>query len=99
MQFVVVAYDDVDDQALERRMEARPAHLEAAKANFDQGRWLYAVAILNDEGTMIGSMIVCDYPSRSDLDEQWLKNEPYVTGKVWKKIDVKRAQVPPHLQQ
>jgi hypothetical protein len=40
-------------------------------------------------------MIVCDFPSRDELEEQWLKNEPYVTGNVWKKIEVNRAHVAP----
>jgi uncharacterized protein YciI len=43
---------------------------------------------------MIGSMIVCDFPSREELEE-WLKEEPYVVGNVWKKINVNRAQVAP----
>ena len=94
MQFIVVAYDDTDAGALERRLAARGAHLESAKEMFESGKWLYAAGILNDDGKMIGSMIVCEFPSRSEL-EQWLKEEPYVTGNVWKTIDIKRAQVAP----
>jgi len=95
MQFMVIAYDGQDDKALERRMAAREAHLKSAEAMFSQGRWLYAAGILNDEGQMIGSMIICDYPSREALDKQWLRDEPYVTGQVWEKITVHRAHVAP----
>ena len=94
MQFIVVAYDDTDAGAFERRLAAREAHLESAKEMFDSGKWLYASGILSDDGKMIGSMIVCEFPSRKEL-EQWLKEEPYVTGHVWKTIDIKRAQVAP----
>lgn len=94
MQFIVVAYDDTDAGALERRLAAREAHLESAKEMFDSGKWLYAAGILSDDGKMIGSMIICEFPSRKEL-EQWLKEEPYVTGNVWKTIDIKRAQVAP----
>jgi uncharacterized protein YciI len=94
MQFIVVAYDNTDAGALERRLVAREAHLKSAKEMFDSGRWLYAVGILNDDGKMIGSMIICEFPSRKEL-EQWLKEEPYVIGNVWKTIDIKRAQVAP----
>ena len=94
MQFIVIAYDGTDEKALERRLAVREAHLKSAKEMFDSGKWLYAAGILNDDGKMIGSMIVCDFPSREEL-EQWLKEEPYVVGSVWKKIDVNRAQVPP----
>ncbi len=94
MQFIVIAYDGTDQGALERRLAARDAHLKSAKEMFDGGKWLYAAGILNDDGKMIGSMIVCDFASRDELEE-WLKAEPYVVGDVWKKIDVNRAQVAP----
>jgi uncharacterized protein YciI len=94
MQFLVVAYDGTDAEALERRLKVREAHLKSAQEMYDTGKWLYAAAILNDNGKMIGSMIVCEFPSRDELD-QWLKEEPYVVGNVWQKIEVNRAQVAP----
>ena len=97
MQFIVIAYDGTDEKALERRMAVREAHLAGAKAFFETGRWLYAVGILNDDGVMIGSMIVCDFESREALEKDWLQDEPYVTGKVWEKIDIHRAAVAPFL--
>lgn len=96
MQFLVIAYDGTDEGALERRLKAREAHLKLAKAMYDNGQWLYATAILNDDGKMMGSMIVCEFPSRDEL-EQWLKEEPYVVGNVWQKIEVNRAQVAPFI--
>ena len=93
MQFIVIAYDGTDDQAIERRMAAREDHLNNAKELIDSGKWLYAVAILDDAGKMIGSMILCEFASREELEAKWLINEPYVLGKVWEKIDIKRAQV------
>jgi len=99
MQFILIAYDGTDEEALDRRLAVRAAHLESARTLVDEGKWLYAAGILNDDGKMIGSMILCDYPSREALEEEWLKNEPYVTGKVWEKITVQRANVPPFLLQ
>jgi uncharacterized protein YciI len=95
MQFIVVAYDGTDEGAMARRLAARDAHLKSAKEYYNTGKWLYASAILNDTGKMIGSMIICDFPSREELQKQWLDYEPYVTGNVWKTIDIKRAQVAP----
>lgn len=97
MQFIVIAYDGTDAKALERRMAVREEHLKQAKMFYDSGKWLYAVGILNDDGILKGSMIVCDFPSRTELEEQWLKNEPYILGNVWEKIDVHRAQVAPFI--
>ena len=94
MQYIVVAYDGTDEKALERRLAIREAHLKRARENYDKGILLYAAGILNDDGMMIGSLFVCDFPSREELD-QWLKKDPYVTGNVWHKIEVNCAQVPP----
>ena len=95
MQFIVVAYDGTDENALERRMAVRQDHLSSAKQMFDEGKLLYASGILTDEGKMIGSMMIVDFPSLDDLKAQWLNKEPYVTGKVWENIDIKRAGVAP----
>lgn len=95
MQFMVVAYDGTDEKALERRMAVREAHLKGAKEMFDEGKLLYASGILNDDGKMIGSMMVVDFESKAELEEKWLKNEPYIKGSVWENIDIKRAGVAP----
>jgi uncharacterized protein YciI len=97
MQFVVIAYDGTDEAALERRLAVREAHLALAKEMFDAGRWLYACGILDDNGQMIGSMIVCDFASRDEMEQHWLKQEPYILGNVWQTINIHRAQVPPFL--
>ena len=95
MHFVVIAYDQTDDTAAERRIAVREAHLEGAKKFFASGQWIYAVGILDDDSKAIGSVIVCDFESREELDDLWLKHEPYITGEVWGKVDVNPAFVPP----
>ena len=97
MQFIVIAYDGIDDKAIERRKAVREDHLKNAKEMFDSGKWLYAAAILDDAGKMIGSMVMCDFVSREELKKQWLNREPYVLGKVWEKIDINRAHVAPNI--
>ena len=97
MQFIIIAYDGTDDKALERRMAVREDHLTNAEKFFANGKWLYACAILNDAGDMIGSTIICDFSSREELEEQWLNSEPYVLGDVWKNITIHPARVPPML--
>lgn len=94
MQYIVTAYDGTDEQAMDRRLMARDEHLKSIEKRFKQGYHLYGVAILDDEGKMIGSMMVVDYPSREELDN-WLKVEPYVVGKVWQTVDIKPCRVAP----
>ncbi len=93
MQFIVTGTDGTDAGALDRRMAVRQAHLETAKKMKESGKWLYAAAILDDQGDMCGSMIVCDFESEQALKSQWLDSEPYVTGKVWETVEIKRAAV------
>ena len=95
MQFVLIAYDGTDEGALGRRMAAREGHLKLGKELHDTGKWLYAAGILDDNGKMIGSMIVCDFASRGDMQREWLSREPYISGKVWKTIDIRSAQPAP----
>ncbi len=95
MQFIVIGRDGTDENALDRRMAAREAHLETAGKMHETGRWLYAAAILNDDGNMAGSMIVCDFDSRKALEEEWLDNEAYVKGNVWETVEIKQAAVAP----
>ena len=49
MQFIVTGYDGKDDDALDRRMVARDAYLKIAKEMADNGKWLYAAAIINEK--------------------------------------------------
>lgn len=97
MQFLVLGYDAGDEQAPERRLAAREAHLAHFKAAVEQGAFLYGSAILDDAGKMVGSLIICEFPSRQELQERWLDHEPYILGNVWQRVEVHRAQVPPFL--
>ena len=94
MQFIVTGYDGKDDDALDRRMIARDAHLKVAKEMADNGKWLYAAAIINEKEQMAGSVIICEFDSKESLKKEWLDNEPYILGKVWEKVEIMRAQVP-----
>ena len=87
MQFLVVARDGTDEGAVDRRMQVRPTHLEAIAPLVEDGHVLVGGAILNEAGDMIGSMLLVDFPDRTGVDA-WLEADPYVTGGVWKEIEV-----------
>ncbi len=94
MQFLVIGCDGTDEQALSRRLTAREAHLAGVLKMKEEGKAIFGTAMLDDRGNMNGSIMVVDFPSREELDA-WLSIEPYVTEKVWLKIDVLPTQVPP----
>lgn len=88
MKFMLVGRDGQDAQALDRRMASRQAHIEMCDQMKANGTLNYAAAILDDSEKMIGSILICEFPTREDLDNH-LKNEPYVKGDVWRDIEIK----------
>lgn len=92
MQFLVIGKDGKDEKAMERRMAVREAHLKLGDEMEASGERWYGCVMLDDNGKMIGSMAVMDFPSEKELNE-WLKKEPYVVGKVWQTIEVYKCNV------
>ena len=87
MQFLLTAYDGTDAEAPGRRLKVRGDHLEKIAGLKRKGEVLFGGAILNEAGNMIGSMVVYEFPDRQSLDKR-LKEEPYITGGVWEKIEI-----------
>lgn len=94
MQFLVIGHDGTDSQALNRRLLVRKAHIALGDQLRAEGKMLYGAAILDENEKMIGSILICDFNSRQELDE-WLKIEPYVVANVWQKIEIKPCKVGP----
>ena len=88
MQFVVMAWDGTDEGALDRRLATRPRHLERIEPFVDSSNVLVGGAILDEDGRMIGSVLVMDFDTRDELDD-WLRNDPYTTEGVWQRVDVR----------
>jgi len=87
MQYLVVARDGTDDEALDRRRRVRPTHLEAIQPLVDAGHVLIGGAILSETGDMVGSMLLVEFDDRAELDA-WIERDPYVTEAVWRTIEV-----------
>jgi uncharacterized protein YciI len=91
-QYVITAHDFKDENALDRRIKARPEHLEKAKELKANGNFIKAAALLDENQNMNGSVMMMDFESREDLN-QWLKTEPYLVQKVWDKVDIAEAKI------
>jgi uncharacterized protein YciI len=87
MQFLLLAYDGTDREALQRRLNVREEHLKRISLLKNSGEFIFGGAILDNNGKMIGSMIVYDYPDRQSLEER-LQDDPYLKEKVWEKIEI-----------
>jgi len=94
MQFVVTAMDYTDEDALNRRMENREAHLDGVRQLIAEGRFLSGGAILDEQEKMIGSTLHLEFPDRENL-EAHLQNDPYISGKVWETIEIREARLVP----
>ncbi|MBT6755761.1 MAG: hypothetical protein HN981_03330 [Candidatus Pacebacteria bacterium] len=90
MQFVIIGLDGVDKDAPARRQAVRQDHIRMGDKLLKDGNLRYGAALLHDDGSMKGSMYLVDFPSEKELQE-WLDNEPYVMGEVWKEITIHKS--------
>ena len=81
LQYLITAWDGTDEEALDRRMKARPAHFDGARVLKANDNFIAGGAMLDEQGKMIGSTMIVQFESKEGLDN-WLKIEPYITGKV-----------------
>ena len=85
MDFALICRDAPG--ALEKRLAARPEHMAGLKIGKADGTIVDGGAILDAEGNMAGSVVLCRFPDRAALDE-YLSREVYARGGVWGDIEV-----------
>ncbi len=86
-QYMIAADDFTDEDALERRLLVRDDHLQRMRIEKLKGHFIIGGAKLDSSGKMIGSMLLVEMDNLETLNN-WLREDPYVTGKVWDKIEV-----------
>lgn len=92
MLYAIVGEDAAG--SLERRLSARPAHLERLKALQEAGRLVLAgpcpAVDSPDPGPagFSGSLIVAEFPSLTDA-QAWADADPYVAAGVYARVSVK----------
>lgn len=92
MFYAIVGHDVPD--SLDKRLAARPAHLERLQALQHAGRLLLAgpfpLVDGNDPGPagFSGSLIVAEFESLQDA-QAWADADPYVAGGVYADVVVK----------
>ncbi len=88
MTFLVLGYDCPAPEGPQRRQSCRSEHLQLGETLHRRGRWLYAAALLNQSGEPIGSVIICEFDSREELEAEWLSREPYLLNQVWQRVEI-----------
>ena len=93
MPFILICRDATDPDCINRRLANRDAHLAMVAEAVKNGKQIFGIAITDDAGKMIGSVMIMTMETREEIDA-WLKVEPYVTGNVWDDIEVLNGVVP-----
>lgn len=91
-QYVIIAEDGKDDESLERRKNVRPVHLAGARKLKENNNFVVGGAMLDNEGNMRGSVMIVQFETQEEF-QKWYDNEPYITGGVWKTIEVNPFRV------
>ena len=91
-QYLIIAQDGKDGEALNRRKEVRPLHLAGAKKLKENNNLVIGGAMLDDEGNMRGSIMIVQFETQDEF-QKWYDNEPYITGGVWREVEVKPFRV------
>jgi uncharacterized protein YciI len=91
-QYLILAKDGTDADAQNRRLKARPFHIETAKKLKAAGHLILGGATLDENEVMNGSVMIVEFENKQVLYE-WLDNDPYVTQEVWKSVEVKPFKI------
>ncbi len=92
MYYMIYAQDI--ENSLDKRMAARPAHLERLQLLNDQGRLLVAgptpAIDSEDPGAagFTGSLVIAEFDSLI-IAQQWADSDPYVSAGVYVSVTVK----------
>lgn len=92
MLYAIISEDN--DNSLEKRLSARPAHLERVQLLKNEGRLVLAgphpAIDSEDPGSagFTGSLIVADFESLEQA-QQWAEEDPYIAAGVYKQVTVK----------
>ncbi|MCY7420958.1 MAG: YciI family protein [Chitinophagaceae bacterium] len=86
-QYLVLAKDEKDENALQRRLSVRPNHLDRMQLEKAKGIFILGGATLDENGAMNGSMLVIE---TADIQaaRNWIREDPYITGKVWGTVEI-----------
>lgn len=92
MPFLVIATDHTDDQALDRRLAARPAHLANAQGLEAAGILKLAGASVDADGKMTGSILVLNVPTAEEA-VSLIESDLYWSSKVWASYTLQEMRI------
>lgn len=85
MDFALICRDAPG--ALKQRLAARAEHMAGLKTGKAGGTIVDGGAILDADGNMAGSVVLCRFPDRAALDD-YLAREVYARDGIWGEIEI-----------
>lgn len=89
--FWVTARDGRDEGAPARRAAAKDEHVAGVEALLEQGNFLFGGALLDEQDSIVGSVLVMRFEDQDAFDE-WLSNDVYTMSGVWESVDVQSCR-------
>lgn len=86
--FAIIGHDVAD--STEKRLEARPAHLERLEALHGQNRLVLAgpTPVTHGQPAMSGSLIVAHFDDLPSA-QAWAEEDPYIQAGVYSHVEIK----------
>ena len=92
--FLVTAYDADGHETRAKRAAARDAHLAGIQQLMEGGQFLFGGGLLDDDGEVVGSVLVMAFPDRAAFDA-WKDSDPYTVTGVWGRVEVQSCRPAP----
>ncbi|ORY00342.1 hypothetical protein K493DRAFT_256521 [Basidiobolus meristosporus CBS 931.73] len=89
-QYLVIAKDFIDEEAISRRLATRDSHLARCRKLYKDRRMLAAGALKSDDsdyGKMLGSCHIYEAESIEQVKEL-ISQDPYIAGRVWEDVKI-----------
>ena len=86
-QFIIQAKDHTDDNAIDRRLSVRAAHLQRMKEEKSKDIFIIGGALLDNNNKMIGSVIILSLSDEESV-QRWIEQDVYFKNNVWNEITV-----------
>ncbi len=86
-QFLIIAKEEKDKDALQRRLSVRQNHLDRLKVEREKAIFITGGATLDEQGAMNGSMLVIELED-IEAAHNWISADPYILEKVWGSFEV-----------
>ena len=86
-QFLILAHDYKDAEALNRRLSVREQHLQRMREERAKGNFVTGGAKLTADNKMYGSMLIVQLENEEAV-RAWVKEDPYIKGNVWEHVEI-----------